>query len=86
MNYKGFKSKRTWIKFCYVYLITDSQVIDLLVICFPASFWNMPCGFLVDSNDGDIFLNKGAELRVGVSYRYCGVIIHKFDLFFKQMP
>lgn len=34
---------------------------------------------------GDIFLNENTELRVGVSYRYCGVIIHKCDLFFQYL-
>ena len=30
---------------------------------------------------GDVLLNEDTELRVGIGYRYCGVIIHKFDLF-----
>lgn len=30
---------------------------------------------------GNILLDKGAKPLVGVGYRNCGVIIHKFDLF-----
>lgn len=31
---------------------------------------------------GDLFLNEGAEVGGGVGYCYCGVTIHKFDLFY----